>query len=116
MGLLFAALLSASCGQNRSDEPVRLHVGVRAGEPILSTIPAAGYRINGRVSPALELVTGQVIRLGSGRRSADSAYFVEPPWARVPNGPPLRGTLRASVCRTDEALCRIAVVTVDLHE
>jgi hypothetical protein len=41
---------------------------------------------------------------------------VEPPWARVPNGPPLRGTLRASVCRTDEALCRIAVVTVDLHE
>jgi hypothetical protein len=115
MRLMLGVLLSAACGQHRSDEAVRLHVGVRAGEPILSAVPAAGYRINGRVSPALELATGQVIRLGNGRRSLDSAYFVEPPWTRVPEAPPLRGTLRASVCRTDEALCRIAVVPVDLH-
>jgi hypothetical protein len=116
MGLLVGALLSAACGQDQRDEPVRLHLGVRAGESILSVVPAAGYRINGRVSPALELATGQIIRLGSGRRSADSAYFVEPPWARVPEGAPLRGMLRASVCRADESLCRIALVSVDLRD
>jgi hypothetical protein len=116
MCLLVGALVSAACGPPQSDEPVRLQLGVRAGEPILRAVPAAGYRINGRVSPALELATGQVIRLGSGRRSPDSAYFLEPPWTRVPEGPPLRGTLRASVCRADEALCRIALVSVDLHD
>ena len=116
MRLVVGALLAAACGQHRSNEPVRLQLSVRAGEPILSAVPAAGYRINGRVSPALELVTGQIIRLGSGRRSPDSAYFVEPPWVRVPEGPPLRGTLRASVCRADEALCRIALVSVDLTD
>ena len=115
MGLLLGMLLAA-CGQQRSHEPVRLRVGVRAGESILSAVPAAGYRINGRVSPALESPTGQVILLNKGRRSPDSTYFVDPPWARVPKGTHFRGTLRASVCRTDEALCRIAVVAVDLHQ
>jgi hypothetical protein len=114
--LLVAALLLGACGPSRADQPVRLHLDAGDGTPILSAVPVAGYRVNGRVPPALELATGQVIRLDSGQRSADSAYFVEPPWARLPEGVPLRGTLRASVCRTDEALCRIAVVPVDLRE
>ncbi|HEY7505804.1 MAG TPA: hypothetical protein VH700_17020 [Gemmatimonadales bacterium] len=115
MRLLLGVLLAAACERHGSEEPVRPQLGMRAGEPILSAVPAAGYRINGRVSPALELTTGQVIRLDRGRRSVDSAYFDEPPWARVPESARLRGTLRASVCRTDEALCRIAAVAVDLR-
>jgi hypothetical protein len=114
--LLVGLLLSSACGREHAADPVQLRLGARGEERVLSVVPASGYRINGRVPPALELATGEVVRLAGGRVSPDSAYFLEAPWALAPAAGPLRGTLRASVCRADESLCRIALVPVDLHD
>jgi hypothetical protein len=82
----------------------------------VSVVPAPGFRINARVPPALELGSGAVIRLAAGRVSADSSYFVEPPWVVRPVGERLRGVLRVSFCRDSEALCRTASLPIDLRE
>jgi hypothetical protein len=73
-------------------------------------------RINARVPPAIELAAGGVLRLVRGRVSMDSSYFVEPPWEVRPPGVPIRGTLRVSFCRPDEAVCRLEMLPVDLPE
>ena len=64
-------------------------------------------KINARLAPALELGDGSVLRFHTGRLTADSAYYAEPPGA-VLSGRHARvhGTLRASVCRDDEQVCR----------
>jgi hypothetical protein len=82
----------------------------------MTAVPAAGYRINARVPPALELRTGEIIHLAAGRVLPDSSYFVEPPWAARPAGVRLRGVLRVSFCAATEALCRSAAFPVDLRD
>ena len=79
----------------------------RAGERTrLTLVPAAGIRINARLKPALELSDGTVLRFDSGRLTADSAYFAEPPSVLVTgSGKDVRGTLRASICG-EEPACR----------
>lgn len=68
-------------------------------------------KVNARVAPALELSDGRVLRFRDGRRTADSAYYAEPP-STVLTGRHERvhGTLRVSVCREDEQVCRSLVV------
>lgn len=112
--LLGAALYA--CRPERGFDAVRLQAGVREGTKVLSVIPAAGFRINARVPPALELRNGAVIRLASGRVPPDSSYFVEPPWGDRPAGVRLQGVLRVSFCRVTEALCRTASIPVDFRE
>jgi hypothetical protein len=68
------------------------------------------------VPPAIELAAGGILRLGRGRVAMDSSYFLEPPWEARPAGVPIRGTLRVSICRPDEAVCRSAALPVDLSD
>jgi hypothetical protein len=117
MRLPLASLLAATaCGYSPAAAPVSLQARSRGGEAVLTVVPAGGLRINARVPPAIELAAGGVVRLVRGRVSTDSSYFLEPPWEVRPPGVPIRGTLRVSFCRPDEAVCRLAMVPVDLPE
>ncbi len=114
--LLASVVAAAACGPPPTPPAVRLKVESHAGEAILTVVPAPDQRINARVPPAIELAAGGVIRLARGRVSADSSYFVEPPWGVRPPGLPVRGALRVSVCGADELLCRMVTLSVDLEE
>jgi hypothetical protein len=64
-------------------------------------------KINARLAPALELDDQTILRFRTGLRTADSAYYTEPPSAVLPGRhAQVHGTLRASVCRDDEQICR----------
>ncbi len=94
-----------------------LHVEAEPGRDgiRLTLVPEPGVQINARVKPALELADGTVLRFGSPRLTPDSAYFAEPPRTLAPVGASLKGaTVRASVCRPAEEVCRIVTLPVDL--
>ena len=117
MRLPLASLLAVTaCGFSPAANPVSLQVRSNGGEAILAVVPAGDSRINARVPPAIELTSGGLVRLARGRVSADSSYFQEPPWELRPPGVPIRGTLRVSICRPDEAVCRSSQLPVDLPE
>ena len=86
-----------------------LHVSASTAGPatLLTLVADPGLKVNARVAPALELSDGRIIRFGSAWLSADSAYFAEPPTAVLPGRySRVHGTLRASVCREREQVCR----------
>jgi hypothetical protein len=112
--VLAAAVLAAACRSVPPAAPMRLVRGEHAGQRTLAVIPSREARINARVPPALELSGGSVLRLSNGRVSSDSAYFLEPPWQIDPGLRAVSGALRVSYCRLDEALCRTAVLPVEL--
>jgi hypothetical protein len=115
--LSLATLLAVSaCEYSSPAAPVTLRARSRGGEAILTVVPAGDLRINARVPPAVELAAGGVVRLVRGRVSPDSSYFLEPPWEVRPSGVPIRGRLRVSFCRPDEAVCRSAQLPVNLPE
>ena len=117
MRLLLAGLLAVTaCGDSLAAAPVDLQARSRGGEAVLAVVPAGDLRINAQVPPAIELAAGRVVRLVRGRVSLDSSYFLEPPWEVRPSGVPIRGTLRVSFCRPDEAVCRSTQLPVDLPE
>jgi len=117
MRLPLASLLAATaCGYSPAAAPVNLRARSHGGEAILAVVPAGHLRINARVPPAIELAAGGIVRLVRGRVSTDSSYFLEPPWGVRPPGIPIRGTLRVSFCRPDEAVCRSAMLPVELPE
>lgn len=116
LALLLVGLAVGACSRGQSSNPVRLESGIRARRRIIAAVPVAGFRINARVPPALELGTGEIIRLAAGQVLPDSSYFVEPPWAARPAGSRLKGVLRVSVCRESEALCRAEVIPIDLRD
>jgi hypothetical protein len=98
----------ASCA-SPADWPTLLRLrAARAGpDTRLTLLAAPGIEINARLAPALELPNGTIVRFVTGRRTADSAYFAEPPSARLPGRHDrVHGTLRASVCRNDALVCR----------
>jgi hypothetical protein len=116
VAVLLFGLSAVACRERSSSEAVRLESRMREGIRVLTAVPSAGFRINARVPPALELGSGQIIRLAGGRVLPDSSYFVEPPWAAWPAGVRLRGVLRVSFCRETEALCRSTAIPVDLRD
>ena len=104
----FAALLLASCGPvEHQADPLRLVATPAGRDTRLSLVAAPGLRINARLVPALELRDGGILRFDTGRITPDSAYFTEPPSTRLRGRRrAVHGTLRASVCHTDEQVCR----------
>jgi hypothetical protein len=70
-------------------------------------------KINARLPPVLELDDGTLLRFGIGLLAADSAYYSEPPSAVLPGRHArVHGTLRASVCRDNEQVCRVVRVEI----
>jgi hypothetical protein len=116
VAFLLLGLALDGCSPAPNSGPVRLQSEMREGRRVLAVIPAAGFRINAHVPPALELGSGEIIRLAAGRVLPDSSYFVEPPWGPRPDARPLRGVLRVSFCRVDEQLCRTTTLAIDLHD
>ncbi len=104
--LLAAGVLASCAGPAGTPALLRLRAAPDGPDTRLTLLAAPGLEINARLLPALELPNGTVYRFASGRRSADSAYFAEPPSARLPGRHDrVHGTLRASVCRQDELVC-----------
>ena len=100
--------LAAACSRPATD-PTSLHVTTALfGPDTRLTLHAAPHlKVNARVAPALELGDGTVLRFRTGLRTLDSAYYAEPPSALLPGRHArVHGTLRASVCRDDEQVCR----------
>jgi len=103
-----AAGLLASCA-SAPDAPAPLHLTTTPAGPDtrLTLVSAPGFEINARHPPALELPGGPVLRFTTGRRTADSAYFAEPPSTHLSGRHErVHGTLRASLCRDGEQVCR----------
>lgn len=99
-------VLLAGCGPVTEGGPVQVVRVNRADQPALAIFHQPDIRINALAVPALELSGGTVVRFARGERTADSAYFAEPPW--VPAGG-LQGTgiLRVSFCRATQSFCSV---------
>jgi hypothetical protein len=107
--VILAIGLAAACSRTPI-EPGALHVtAAPAGPNTRLTLHAAPHvKINARVAPALELEDGTLLRFSIGARTPDSAYYAEPPSADLPGRHSrVHGTVRASVCRDDEQVCRV---------
>jgi hypothetical protein len=104
--VLAAGVLASCAGPAGAPALLRLRTAPDGPDTRLTLLAAPGLEINARLLPALELPNGTVYRFTTGRRSADSAYFAEPPSARLPGRhDQIHGMLRASVCRQDELVC-----------
>jgi hypothetical protein len=105
---LLALGFAAACSHPPTD-PARLRVTATPSGPDtrLTLRVGAGLKINARLPPALELGDGTILRFRTGLLTADSAYYAEPPSALLPGRhAAVHGTLRASICRDDEQVCR----------
>ncbi len=100
--------LAAACGRPAPESgPLRLAASEAGPDTRLTLLAEPGLKINARLAPALELADGTVLRFDAPERTADSAYFASPPTARLAGRhAEVHGTLRASVCRDDESVCR----------
>src|SRR5882672_1231024 len=74
MGLVLIALVGCA-----ASSPIRLRSTVSTGGQTLTLLAASGYKINARLTPALELPDGRVIRFASTELTPDSNYFTAPP-------------------------------------
>ena len=105
-------LLAAACaGPTPPPAELRVESAPVGADTRMTLVAGPDLKINARLKPALELADGTVLRFDSPRLTADSAYFAEPPVAIAAGSRRIRGTLRASVCRIDEQVCR----SVTLH-
>jgi hypothetical protein len=109
--LVAAGILGLGCA-DRSDgtlrvERTRVPEGTR-----LTLIAKSNVQINARLKPALELKDGTVLRFDTPHITADSAYFTAAPELLLPAGMTARGKIRASVCDSGEAVCRLATVAL----
>jgi thiol-disulfide isomerase/thioredoxin len=78
---------------------------------VIRAVAAPGTKINARLAPQLELASGRSVRLTSSSVTADSAYFTEPPEGTISGSTPLAGArLRASVCDSAAAVCRVVTI------
>ena len=106
-------VLALACA-GPAEPPLRVTASV-AGEETRFVLEAGPHlKINARLAPALELDRGGgVVRFDARRLTPDSAYFAEPPVAMLRGRHErVHGTLRASVCREDEAVCRSVMVRI----
>jgi hypothetical protein len=106
--LLFLSAAVVGCRASpRSDAPLYLTAGAQGPDTRVTLHAAPHLKINARLAPALELAGGTVLRFGGAPLTADSAYFSQPPSALLTGRhEEVHGTLRASVCRDDEQVCR----------
>ena len=107
LGAVVLAVAAACSAAPSADAPLLVTTTPIGPDTRLTLHAAPHLKVNARVAPALELDDGMVLRFRTGRLTADSAYYAEPPSA-VLRGRHERvhGTLRASVCRDDEQVCR----------
>lgn len=105
-------LVASGCRPGAAPAPILRVVSEHSAEGTTLTLVAApGVRINARVKPALELPDGTVLRFDSPHQAPDSSYFTRPPTSSMPGAHRrAEGTLRASVCETDELVCRSVVL------
>jgi hypothetical protein len=105
--VLTAALLSACTSAPASSGPLSLTTAAAGADTRVTLVAAPGLKVNARLAPALELADGTVLRFSNAHLTADSSYFAEPPTTllRGRRGT-VHGTLRASVCRENEQVCR----------
>ena len=102
--LLLAGL---ACTPGTSRGPLQLIAAASGTDTRVTLVAEPGLKVNARIAPALELADGSILRFGAARVTADSAYFVEPPSAVLAGRHErVHGTLRTSVCREDEQVCR----------
>jgi hypothetical protein len=105
-GLLLAAA-SLACAPDASPAPLHLTTSAAGPDTRVTLVAEPGLKVNARLVPALELADGTVLRFGGTRLTPDSAYFAEPATALLAGRHArVHGTLRASVCREDELVCR----------
>ena len=110
---LVTAALAGCRPPPRPDVPLYLGVAPQGPDTRVTLYAVPHLKINARLAPALELGGGKVLRFTGSHLTPDSAYFTEPPSALVPGRHDRpHGTLRASVCRDDERVCRS--VTLEL--
>lgn len=107
------AIIAACTGRPAESGPLSLTTTPAGPNTRVTLVAEPNVKVNARLAPALELADGTVLRFDAGRLTADSAYFAEPATALLPGRrAAVHGTLRASVCRDDERVCR--TVTLEL--
>jgi hypothetical protein len=111
---LVALGLATACSRPPAESgPLQVTTAASGPDTRLTLHAAPHLKINARLVPALELRDGTVLRFRIGLRTADSAYYAEPPSTVLPGRHPrVHGTLRASVCRDDEQVCRAVRVEI----
>jgi hypothetical protein len=111
---LLALGLAAACSRPPIESSQLQVTTAPSGADTRLTLHATPHlKIDARLVPALELDNGTLLRFHIGLRTADSAYYAEPPSAVLPGRhPQVHGTLRASVCRDDEQVCRAVSVEI----
>jgi hypothetical protein len=97
------------------NELVSLILDSSTGTDELRLVPAPGVKINAQLKPSIERVAQQPVEFDAVGRTADSAYFVVPPTARVANLRPLTGMLRASACPEGKRVCLSVALSVSLR-
>ena len=104
---IIVALVTSCARSPEASTHVSMAVSADGAGFFLRLVPAAGARINAKLAPTLELVDGGRISFTIGAVDADSAYFVEPPTARIgSDGQTLDGTLRVGICPAGLNVCQ----------
>jgi hypothetical protein len=108
MTLAAAIGLPSACTRPRVEPgPLQITTAPSGPDTRLTLHANPHLKINARLAPALELSDGTVLRFGAALLTADSSYYTEPPSVVLTGRHGrIHGTLRASVCRDDEQVCR----------
>jgi hypothetical protein len=111
---LVAVGLATACSRPPAESgPLQVTTAPSGPDTRLTLHAGPHLKINARLAPALELEGGTVLRFRTGLLTADSAYYAEPPSAVLAGRHArVHGTLRASVCRDDEHVCRAVKVEI----
>jgi len=108
---LLALALATACGRPPTESGLLQVTTAPSGPDTRLTLHAGPHlKINARLVPALEMGDGTVLRFRAGLRTA---YYTEPPSTVLPGRHArVHGTLRASVCRDDEQVCRAVRIEI----
>jgi hypothetical protein len=114
MTLVAAIGIASACSRPPVESgPLQVTTAPSGPDTRLTLHAGPHLKINARLAPALELGDGTVLRFRASLLTADSAYYAEPPSAVLPGRhAQMHGTLRASVCRDDEQVCRAVRVQI----
>jgi len=108
---LVIVAVSRSAQAQTNAQPLAVRAEPTDSATRLVLVAAPGWKINARVKPALELPSGAIVRFDAPQLTADSAYFAEPPTARILGRvATVRGMLKASVCAVGEQVCRVVTL------